>query len=471
MQIQVVPVIILVIYVIGMFSIGFLVNKFFIKDSTDYMVAGRQMGVLMVACSLSANNVGGGSTTGVATKAFAGWGLSAAWYVIAAAVAMVPLAYFAPKIRKTMAVTIPEVVHRRFGSFASSFTAILNISSLICLTASQILASAVVISSITNIPQNVCLLIAAIVIAVYTSMGGMMADGIADIIQFFVILIGLAIAVPFIINGIGGIERLQRDLPPVELNFFKVGIPTILSLIFNYFCTFISGPEISGRFAGSENEDATRKSSLLSAVFMVLMAFLPTVIGLCALAENPGLDGGEGTSALMWATSTYAPGIITGVVSASIVAATMSSADSNLLCASTILIKDIYQRFINPDVEDDKLIRYTRFSNISICILATLISLFKIPILTLNLFAFALRSSGPFAAYALGLVVPKATKNAGIYSIIVGSVTVIIWQILDSPFGILPVVFGSLCGVITFILVTYIETKRGVKPAPSPYID
>ena len=89
MQIQVVPVIILVIYVIGMFSIGFLVNKFFIKDSTDYMVAGRQMGVLMVACSLSANNVGGGSTTGVATKAFAGWGLSAAWYVIAAAVAMV----------------------------------------------------------------------------------------------------------------------------------------------------------------------------------------------------------------------------------------------------------------------------------------------------------------------------------------------------------------------------------------------
>lgn len=73
--IQVVPVIILVLYVIGMFSIGFLVNKFFIKSSTDYMVAGRQMGVLMVACSLSANNVGGGSTTGVSARAYAGWGL------------------------------------------------------------------------------------------------------------------------------------------------------------------------------------------------------------------------------------------------------------------------------------------------------------------------------------------------------------------------------------------------------------
>lgn len=66
---------------------------------------------------------------------------------------------------------------------------------------------------------------------------------------------------------------------------------------------------------------------------------------------------------------------------------------------------------------------------------------------------------------------PKATKNAGVYSIIVGSITVIIWQILDAPFGILPVVFGSVCGVITFMLVTYVESKRGVKPAPSPYID
>ncbi len=89
----------------------------------------------------------------------------------------------------------------------------------------------------------------------------------------------------------------------------------------------------------------------------------------------------------------------------------------------------------------------------------------------MNLFAFALRSAGPFAAYALGLAVPKATINAGKVSIIVGSITVVIWQILGEPFGILAIVFGCGCGLISFLLVNYMEHKRGAPPAPSAYLD
>ena len=109
------PILIVFVYMLAMLGVGFYTNKYSIKSSTDYMLAGRRMGVLMIATSLSANNIGGGSTLGVSTRAFGAWGLSAAWYVIAASVAMIPLAYFAPKIRQTMAITIPEVVNRRFG--------------------------------------------------------------------------------------------------------------------------------------------------------------------------------------------------------------------------------------------------------------------------------------------------------------------------------------------------------------------
>lgn len=441
-SIQATPIIILIIYMISMFLIGYLTNKYMIKSSTDYMLAGRRMGVLMIACSLSANNVGGGSTTGVAQKAFSGWGMSAAWYVLAAAVAMIPLSYFAPKIRKTMAVTIPEVVNRRFGNFAGTFTAILNVLSLFCLTASQVLASASVISAITKIPLNVAILISGIIVITYTTFGGMLADAIADIVQFFIIFFGLLIALPFVIKGAGGWSAISAALPPVELNAFKIGIPTILGLIFNYFCTFLSGPEMVSRFSSAEDEKTAQKASILSAIFMTLLAFIPTVIGLVALAKNPLLDGGNGTTALMYATQSYAPQFVTGLIAAAIVAATMSSADSNLLCASTILVKDIYQKFFNPTIDDLKLIKVTRISNVVICLVSMAIALFNISLVTLNLFAFALRTAGPFAAYALGMVVPKATKNAGIYSIIVGSISVVTWQLLNSPFGILPIVFG-----------------------------
>ena len=111
--------IIVIGYLVGMLVIGYIVGKLKIKDADDYMVAGRRMGLFMVAFSLSANNIGGGCTTGLAGKAYTSWGMSAVWYVFAASIAMIPLAYFAPKIRKTMAVTIPEVVGRRFGKFSS----------------------------------------------------------------------------------------------------------------------------------------------------------------------------------------------------------------------------------------------------------------------------------------------------------------------------------------------------------------
>ena len=64
-------------YLIGMLVIGFVVGKIKIKTSSDYMIAGRRMGLFMVAFSLSANNIGGGSTTGLADKAFGAWGMSA----------------------------------------------------------------------------------------------------------------------------------------------------------------------------------------------------------------------------------------------------------------------------------------------------------------------------------------------------------------------------------------------------------
>lgn len=302
-------------------------------------------------------------------------------------------------------------------------------------------------------------------------MGGMLADAITDLVQYLIIFFGLLIALPFVINGAGGWAAISRALPPVELDFAKVGWITIIGLIFNYFCTFLSGPEMVSRFSSASDAETAQKASILSAIMMGLLAFIPTLIGLVALAMNPGLDGGKGTTALMYATTNYAPSFITGLVAAAIVAATMSSADSNLLCASTILVKDIYQRLINPNVDDKKLIFMTRASNVIICLISIGIALFNVSLVTLNLFAFALRSAGPFAAYGLGLTVKKATRNAGIVSILIGSVAVLYWQIIGSPFGILPIVFGCFFGVVSFFLVTWIETAMGKPAAPSAYND
>ena len=238
MELNVGALVIVFAYLIGMLVIGAIVGKLKIKSSDDYMIAGRRMGLFMVAFSLSANNIGGGSTTGLAGKAFGAWGMSAIWYVLAASIAMIPLAFFAPKIRKAMAVTIPEVIGRRYGKSSATFSAILNIIALFCLTSSQIAASGAVVATLTGIPLNVCLLIAGIVVIIYTTLGGMIADQISDFVQFIIIFVGLAIATPIVVRGCGGWSYIASKLPGEQLSIVKIGWVPIIGYIFNYFCTF-----------------------------------------------------------------------------------------------------------------------------------------------------------------------------------------------------------------------------------------
>lgn len=446
MVLQTQALIIVAAYLIGMLLVGFIVGKLKIKNSSDYMLAGRRMGLFMVAFSLSANNIGGGSTTGLAQKAFGEWGMSAIWYVLAASAAMIPLAYFAPKIRKTMAVTIPEVVGRRFGKTSSTLTAVLSILSL---------------------------LIAGAVVILYTTFGGMIADQISDLVQFGIILIGLAIATPIVIQGCGGWDAVSAALPPAHLSFTKIGWVTIIGYIFNYFCTFLAGPEMVSRFETAKSEKVAKEAAWLSAVLMAAMSIFPTLLGLAALATMPDLaDGGK--NAMMAVTSAHAPGAIVGIISAAIICATMSSADSNLLCMSTMLMNDLYLKYGGKQLKDKQIITYTRICNVAAAIIAMIISMAGIPIVTMNTFAFGIRCAGPFAAYGLGLVVPKATRNSGILSLIGGTIGFCFWQYLSGggfKFGILPVVFGCAVSVIVFFLVNAIEWNRGIEPAPSAYED
>lgn len=474
MEIQVLPLIIVVAYLVGMLVVGFVVGKLKIKNSKDYMVAGRRMGLFMVAFSLSANNIGGGCTTGVAQKAFGDWGLSASWYVLACSIAMIPLAYFAPKIRKTLAVTIPEVVGRRFGKLSSNFTAILSVFSLFCLTSSQILASGSVINAlIPSIPLNVCLVFAGLVIILYTTFGGMIADQISDLVQFIIILVGLAIATPIVLKGAGGWAAISAKLPGEKLNFTQIGWASIIGYIFQYICTFLVGPEMVTRFETAKDEKTARNASFLSAVLMAAMSIFPTLLGLAAFALQDQLPGVTAANSMMTVTGHFAPGFITGLVSAAIICATMSSADSNLLCMSTMIMNDLYKGFGGKkELSERQIIFWTRFCNVIGALIAMAIQLLGIAssIIALNTFAFGIRCAGPFAAYALGLVVPRATKNSGLFSIITGTAGFLLWNAFGNSVILMPVVFGCLVSVVTFFVVNWIEWARGVEPAPSAYL-
>uniref|UniRef100_A0A7C2BKI7 Sodium:solute symporter family protein n=1 Tax=Thermosphaera aggregans TaxID=54254 RepID=A0A7C2BKI7_9CREN len=450
-------------YLLLMLGVGFYAARYKVKTAEDLVIAGRRVGLLLVAASLSANNIGGGSTVGVAARAYGAWGLSAGWYIMTAGVAMIPVGYVFYYMRKTRAWTLPQVISKRFGAPSHLTTSVLQMISLTTLTASQILASGTIFSALTGLPFETGVLLATIITILYTILGGLWADVMTDFVQWLMITLGMLVAIPFILANAGGWESVVARLPAGHLDFFKLGYNNILNLTFMYIVSFITGAEMASRALASRDEKIALKGSILSGVLMAVYAFIPAVMGLVALAELPGINANEAYARVMLG---YAPEPIAGIALAAILAATMSSADSDMLGTASIFAVDIWKKYVKKEASDREVLILTRMGVVVVGVLAAAAALTRFDIVTINTFAFMLRSAGPFAPFALGLIMKYVTKEAGIAAIITGSIAGVYWRLAGQPYGIGDTVIGAVVGVVTFLVVIAIGKALGRPPAP-----
>lgn len=448
---------IIIVYMLIMLAIG-VYSKTKIKDSTDYHLAGRRLGPIMVAGTLAATEIGGGSSVGVASKAYGDWGLSAGWYVVSAGIGIILVSFVAPYMRRAMATTVPEIIGRKYGTGSYVITSFLSIVSLVALTAVQITATATIINVLTGFSMTGSILVSGATVMLYTWLGGMWSVTLTDFVQFFLIVFGFAIAVPFALSAAGGYDTVMANLPPEQLGFTKVGWSTILGLIILYFMTFSTGQEAVQRYYSAKNEKTAVIGSLLCGVLMSLYAFIPAILGLIALAAFPDI---QANNALATVSVELLPPVVAGLLLSGVISATLSSASGDMLGAATVYVKDIHQQFVNKQITDQQELKISKQIVLLSGVLAIMISLFSQQIIPLLVFAFTVRSTGPFAAYIIGLLYERVSKNAGIWSIVLGTLTGFGWQLANEPFGIMAIIAGSVVSLLSFLLVTWIDRIRG----------
>ncbi|MBS4212780.1 MULTISPECIES: sodium:solute symporter family transporter [Neobacillus] len=456
---------IVIVYMAAMIGIG-LYAKTKVKDSNDYHLAGRRLGPIMLAGTLAATEIGGGSSVGVASKAYGDWGLSAGWYVVSAGIGILLVSFVAPYMRKAMATTVPEIIGRRYGTSSYAISSFLSFVASTALAAVQITATASIVHILTGFSVTWAILIAGLGVVFYTYLGGMWSVTLTDFVQFFLIVFGFAIAVPFAFHSAGGVDAVMSNLPKEQLGFTKIGWGTIIGLTIMYFMTFSTGQEAVQRYYSAKNQKVAVTGSLLCGILMTLYAFIPAVLGLIALAVFPTINAND---ALATVSVELLPPLISGLLLSGVISATLSSASGNLLAVASVFVKDIYPIVTKKAVESHKELKLSKMLVVISGLVAVGISLFSQQIIPLLVFAFTLRSTGPFAAYLLGLVWDKVTPKAGLYSIIAGTVIGLGWQLAKEPFGIMAVIAGSVASLLTFLIVNKIELNRGVPAAPSAY--
>ncbi|MDD3903108.1 MAG: sodium:solute symporter family protein [Sphaerochaeta sp.] len=461
-------ILIVVLYMIMMLAIGYYSSKK-IESNTDFMVAGRRLGPLLMAGTLAATEIGGGSSLGVVANAYGPWGMSAAWYIIAMGIAFMILIPLAPKFRGSQVKTVPEYFRRRYDKFSGGFSGIIMLMALIGLTAGQFKASASILEVMLGIDYTTSLIIVTVVITVYAVMGGLWSVTLTDFIQVFLIVIGMVIAIPFALKLAGGWDTIRSTVPAEHFSLTKGigGWGQIAGFVVMYVATFSVGQEAVSRYYAARDGKAAVQGTIIAAIINFVFAFIPVILGLAMLSLfNQNLLDSSVVGALANNTR-YAlpvlavsamPAVVTGILFAGIISATMSSADSDLLGAGSIFSNDIYKIFIRKGASDKEVMKVTKITMVIVALFSLVTALYANNILTLLAFSFTLRAAGTFIPYVMGHFWKKSSSAGSIASILIGSVVFFLMDrnILPSVpkvNDIIPAILISLVAFYAFSLI------------------
>ena len=450
------------------------------QSNEDFLMAGKSLGPVILACTLFAANTGGASTTGIATNVGT-QGLSASWYVIAAGIGFVLVSFIAPFFRRAQASTVPQIINMRYGKPAHIVTAFTSIAALFMATGSQIIATSTIINTVTGMDFETTAVVVTAVVIAYTMVGGFASVAAANMMHVGFITIGMTIAMIFMVNSdtVGGFSNLMataKTMTDAEgqnmdlLSMTKVGLPAILGYVAMYCTTFPTGQEIVQTYCSAKDGKSAKVGSVIAGLLSAAYAIVPALIGLMAFTFIDGFaaDKALHKNALAAATMEFAPAIIAGIVLSSVVAATISSASGNMIGTATLFTNDVFRPYMNKGEKNDtKEIWISRAVMVLAGCVGLAVALSGSNIISIMMSAFALRSAGPFAAFICGLFYKKVTKNAGFLSIVFGTAVAAIWiYALKTPFGLNAAIPASLVAFIVIFLVSAVEGKKGVAPAP-----
>ena len=465
MQFNMTVTVIVVFYLLVMLFIGWYSSKK-ITSNTDFMVAGRRLGPFLMAGTLAATEIGGGSSLGVVQQGMQNHGISAAWYIITMGFAFVILTFLAPKFRAATVKTVPEYFRRRYGKSAGLITAIIMLLPLIGLTAGQFIASSVILSTMLGISYKTAVIIVAVVVTIYSIMGGLWSVTLTDFIQVFLIIIGMIIAVPFAMRLAGGWGNVVANVPAETFDMFKGYSPmAVVSLTVMYVATFTVGQEAVSRYYAARDGKAAKQGSILAAIINFVYAFIPAVLGIITLALiNMGKFNAEDFAdvgaryALPVLAMEAMPAIICGLLFAGIISATMSSSDSDLLGAGSIFANDIYRAVLKPDATSEEVMKVTKIVMAIVGVASMFIALFNTSsIVSLLMFCFTLRAAGAFFPYVLGHYWTGASLAGTIASLISGSIVVVYLEKVSGGvlFGVKlsqPIIPGLIVALVFFLV-------------------
>lgn len=409
---------------------------------------------------------------GTAEKSFE-IGISSLWYSLAMFSGFIFFSFtFAGRIKemgdKFRHITYPDLINERYDTRSCLISTITTITAYIGYTASQLLAAASIITTITGVSLGYSFFIATTITISYTAIGGFFAVAKTDLFQALLVLVGVsALAVPLTFGELDGISQLSSSLPSDFFELGSWGIGAILTMFTSIVLTFFTSMDSYTRCYAAKNAKSARNGTLLAALGVLVISLSTCFLGMSAKVLFPELVSGE--SALITLVMQVFPVGIKGLMLVAILSAIMSTADTCILSASANLTKDIYQRFINPTASPQHILRLSMFSSLIVGITGAVIAWCSESIITLLVMTFTINSAGLFFPTLGAFFWKRATSGAAFWSMSLSLSTVLIWYAVQASgttaafFSIDPVWPGLFVSFVLFVTLSFFPQSVSAK--------
>ena len=464
-------IVVFVIYLLFMLGIGFY---FFFKskDGSEktYFLGGRQMGAWVTALSAGASDMSAWVLMGLPTSIYA-LGLGQVWIPVGLAIGYtISWIVEAPRLRRFSivandSITIPQYLTNRFLSKSKALQVICAVVFLVAYTvyaASSVKACGTLFHTVIGIKESTAMYIATVIIVGYTFLGGFNAVCWTDFFQGMLILAAMLIA-PIAAASVLTLSdtAVATQQTPGFWNAFASwkDIASGLGWGLGYF----GMPHIIIRFMSLKSQKDLKKSAKIGiswTVLIVIFAALIGIIGRLAFGFNEEIN--EGSLVFITMVRKIFPGVISGVLLSAVLAASMSTADSQLLAAASSFSADVYQPVIRKNKASDKEMLWSgRIVVLVIAVCALLIasnpSSGSIMSLVSNAWGVFGAAFGP--AIMLSLFWKRFNFGGAIAGIVVGAVVDICWLVFLSDIGIYEIIPGFVASMIAAVVVTLITKK------------
>jgi len=460
------------VYICLMMLIGYLAYRQ-TQDLSDYILGGRRLGSWVTAISACASDMSGWLLLGLPGYAYAA-GLEASWIALGLLVGT----YFnwrlvAARLRQYSVIagnsqTLPEFFEQRFRDKTRSLrvvSAIFILLFFLFYTSSGLVAGGKLFNAVFDLPYHWAVTVGTLVIVTYTFFGGFLAVSWTDLFQGLLMALALILVPIITIASLGGwrstlsaIDTANPALLDALTNVKNepLGVLAIISLL-AWGLGYFGQPHILARFKAIRSVADIPLARRIAVTWVSITLLSAVIVGLAGIAFlEPPLQGPDTEKVFIVLVDTLFHPLVAGLCLAAILAAIMSTADSQLLVTAAAFTSDIYKALFRHAATEQEFIWTGRIAVLVIAVIALLLA-WNPDRQVLDLVAYAWAGFG--AAFGPTLVLSlfwrRMNRNGALAGIIVGGLTVVIWkQLSGGMFDVYEIVPGFILSLLAIIIVS-----------------